>query len=289
MNIESTPPLGSTLSAHLDDLITLSRRFGEDPEFARGGGGNSSVKVDGVLYIKPSGTSLASLTPELVIALDVERLLEFLDRPNDRPVVGGTDEVMRVALEARVGPPDDRRPSVELLFHALLPERFVLHTHPTTVNALTCARLGAETAAQLFGPKVLWVPYADPGLPLAHAIRDARRTHEARTGTAAPGAMFLQNHGLIVAGETLAEIEETSTLLVTAIRDHLANLPPMPWGEVGRLEVDRARAALRAVGPALRLSSPGAIDSRSSLSTTRRSLSPWQGRRSDTNSPSVAR
>jgi rhamnose utilization protein RhaD (predicted bifunctional aldolase and dehydrogenase)/NAD(P)-dependent dehydrogenase (short-subunit alcohol dehydrogenase family) len=252
VNIESTPPLGSTLSAHLDDLITLSRRFGEDPEFARGGGGNSSVKVDGVLYIKPSGTSLASLTPESVIALDVERLLEFLDGPSDRPVVGGTDEVMRVALEARVGPPDDRRPSVELLFHALLPERFVLHTHPTTVNALTCARLGAETAARLFGPKVLWVPYADPGLPLARAIRDARRTHEARTGTAAPGAMFLQNHGLIVAGETLAEIEETSTLLVTAIRDHLANLPPMTWGEVDRLEVDRARAALRAVGPALR-------------------------------------
>src|SRR5450759_5554475 len=113
---------------------------------------------------------------------------------------------MGVAIGARVGVRDDRRPSVECLFHALLPEPFVLHTHPTTVNAVTCAKRGAEIAEQLFGASVLWVPYTDPGLPLARAIRDARRDRAERTGAAAPRTMFLQNHGLVVAGDSPAEI-----------------------------------------------------------------------------------
>ncbi len=54
-------------------MVALSHRFGEDPEYTRGGGGNISVKADGVLYIKPSGTSLATLTAQSVIALDVGR------------------------------------------------------------------------------------------------------------------------------------------------------------------------------------------------------------------------
>jgi rhamnose utilization protein RhaD (predicted bifunctional aldolase and dehydrogenase)/NAD(P)-dependent dehydrogenase (short-subunit alcohol dehydrogenase family) len=252
VNTDLMPKVQSIATGLLNDLIALSRRFGEDPEFARGGGGNSSVKADGVLYIKPSGTSLAALTAESVIALDIGPLLELLDAPPERPVAGGTDEVMQVALSARVGPRDDRRPSVECLFHAQLPERFVLHTHPTTVNAVTCAKRGAEIAAQLFGASVLWVPYTDPGLPLARVIRDARRNHAERTGAPAPGTMFLQNHGLVVAGDSPAEIEATSARLVATIRAHLAGLPPTSWGDVARLEPDRARAALDAVGPSLR-------------------------------------
>ena len=39
----------------------MSQRFGRDPEYTRGGGGNSSVKAGGVVYIKPSGVPLATL------------------------------------------------------------------------------------------------------------------------------------------------------------------------------------------------------------------------------------
>ncbi|MGD0018830.1 MAG: SDR family NAD(P)-dependent oxidoreductase [Candidatus Limnocylindrales bacterium] len=252
MNRESTPGRRSNADGPLHDLIALSRRFGEDPEFTRGGGGNISVKVDGVLYIKPSGTSLAALTRESVIALDIGPLMELLEGSRERPTGRGTDEVMQVALAARVGVRDDRRPSVECLFHALLPQRFVLHTHPTTVNAVTCAKRGAEIAERLFGSSVLWVPYTDPGLPLARAIRDARRSYEERTRTEAPRTLFLQNHGLIVAGDSTAEIEETSARLVAAIRARLAEVPAISWGDIERLEADLARATLHVVGPALR-------------------------------------
>ena len=253
MSTKSTPPGRSTADGLLDDLVSLARRFGEDPEFTRGGGGNISVKVDGVLYIKASGTSLAALTPQSVIGLQIGPLMELLEGSPVRPVAGGTDEVMQVALGARVGTFDDRRPSVECLFHALLPERFVLHTHPTTVNALTCAKRGAEIAGKLLGSGVLWIPYTDPGLPLARVIRDVRRSHEERTRTPAPRTMLLQNHGLIVAGDSTAEIEETSARLVTAIEAHLADAPAISWGEVGRIGATAdKRAALNAVGPALR-------------------------------------
>jgi rhamnose utilization protein RhaD (predicted bifunctional aldolase and dehydrogenase)/NAD(P)-dependent dehydrogenase (short-subunit alcohol dehydrogenase family) len=234
------------------DLVALSRRFGEDPEFARGGGGNISVKIEGILYIKPSGSSLAQLTAESTIALDIKTLMELLDGSAAGPAVGGTDEIMQVALSARVGARDARRPSVEFLFHALMPERIVLHTHPTTVNAITCSTHGAEITEKLFGSSVLWIPYINPGLPLARAIRDARRSYEQRVQAAAPRIMFLQNHGLIVAADTAAEIEAMSAQLVATIKAHLSSLPEMSWGEVERLETGDARAALRAVGPALR-------------------------------------
>jgi rhamnose utilization protein RhaD (predicted bifunctional aldolase and dehydrogenase)/NAD(P)-dependent dehydrogenase (short-subunit alcohol dehydrogenase family) len=252
VNIHSTPQARSIGRALLDDVVALSHRFGEDPEFSRGGGGNSSVKADGVLYIKPSGTSLAALTPESLIALDMRPLLELLNAPSERPVAGGTDEVFEVAVAARRSVPDERRPSVEILFHALLPERFVLHTHPTTVNALTCSSRGAEIAERLFGTSVLWVPYTDPGLPLARAIRDARRSREERTHTAAPSTILLQNHGLIVAGDSTAEIEGASARLVEAIQAYLDDLPAMAWGDVARLEPAQAQATVRTIGPALR-------------------------------------
>jgi rhamnose utilization protein RhaD (predicted bifunctional aldolase and dehydrogenase)/NAD(P)-dependent dehydrogenase (short-subunit alcohol dehydrogenase family) len=252
MSMEKTTDERSGLAGLLQELVALSRRFGSDPLFARGGGGNSSVKADDVLYIKASGTSLAALTAKSIIALSVRPLLQLLDAEPERPVAGGTDAVMQVAMAARIGPGDGRRPSVECLFHALLPQRFVLHTHPTTVNALTCAEKGAEIAEKLFGPSALWIPYTDPGLPLARAVRDARRDHEQRTGTPAPGVLLLQNHGLVVAGDSAAEIEEASDRLISALEAHLAQLPAIDWGEVDRLEPAQARAARNVVGPSLR-------------------------------------
>jgi len=252
LNTQSAPEGRSLVDGLLNDMVALSRRFGEDPQYTRGGGGNISVKADGILYIKPSGTSLSTLTPQSVIALDVRPLMELLNGSPERRAEGGTDLVMQVAIEARVGVRDDRRPSVESLFHALLPQRFVLHTHPTIVNAVTCATNGAEIVERLFGTACLWVPYTDPGLPLARSIRDVRQAYEKRTGKPAPHAMFLQNHGLIVAADSTSEIVETSAGLVAAISAHLAQLPPISWGDVVKHEPDTARAALDEVGPALR-------------------------------------
>ena len=220
------------VAALLDEVVRLSRRFGVDPEFTRGGGGNSSAKVDGIVYIKPSGLSLAALTVHTLMPLRMAPLLELLDDVAGAPSTPGTDEIMRVALRARTDAHDDRRPSVECLFHALLPDPIVLHTHPTAVNVLTCARDGERIAAELFGDEVLWVPYVDPGLPLARRIASGQKAFTARTALAAPRAMLLQNHGLIVTGDGADDVAAGCERIVEAVRRRLAG-GPAPAGSTG--------------------------------------------------------
>ena len=253
--------------ADLDELIDLARRYGRDPAFSRGGGGNASVKVDGILYIKPSGVALATLAAEDLVPLEIEPLLELLhagDGPAGAPAAGqgnrpadagGTDPLMRAAMAARLDDTGGRRPSVELLFHALLPDRIVLHTHPVAINAVTCGRDGGALARRLLGDDALWIPYTNPGLPLARAIGEARRAHVERSGRPAPAVTLMQNHGIIVAGASAAEIEERSTWLAETVRAALAGASAAPASTAANptdVDVARARALVDAIGPTLR-------------------------------------
>lgn len=206
----------------LEAAARITRRFGEDPEYSRAGGGNSSVKVGGTLYIKPSGVPLASITAASLMPLAIGPLMELVEGRSEEAALPGGDPVMRVAMAARLRDEGDRRPSVECVFHALIPRRFVVHTHPTTVNALTCANDGEAIARELFGDEVLWVPYTDPGLPLAREIDRRRRSgpEVGRAGTAE--VTLLQNHGLIVAGDDPAAVVERSERVVGIIRKRLA-------------------------------------------------------------------
>ncbi len=233
----------------LDELIALAQQFGRDPEFSRGGGGNASAKTDGVVWIKPSGVPLATLEADDLVPLDRARLLEVLEAP-EAPRASGEDPLVRAADEARLAPAGGRRPSVELLFHALLPERFVLHTHPVLINAVTCNEDGEAIARRLFGDDVIWVPYTDPGLPLARAIRDARATHVRRTRGPAPRVTLMQNHGLIISADTTAEVEAASRRLVEAVEAAVAAAGPA----TAQADLDPARTAglVEALAPALR-------------------------------------
>jgi len=244
--------LPPTPVAALDELIEVARRYGCDPEFVRGGGGNASVKVDGVLYIKPSGVALATLAADDLVPLDVEPLLALLHAGDGEAEAAG-DPVMRTALAARLADAGGRRPSVELLFHAFLPEPLVLHTHPVDINAVTCNRDGAALAERLFGDRAVWVPYTDPGLPLARAIVGARRAHVERTGALAPPITVMQNHGIIVGGDSAAEIVERSGWLLETVRAAMGRAGHSPT-EMDPAGGDPARSAalVDAIGPTLR-------------------------------------
>lgn len=237
-------------------IAALAREFGADPAFCRAGGGNCSAKVDGVLHLKPSGVALAHLGADDLIALDRAALVRLLDDP---ALGAGSDPVLEAARAARVSPDDGRRPSVELLFHALIPDRYVLHTHPTIVNSLTCAAGGAELAAELFADDALWIPYVDPGLPLARAIRDARVAHERRTGRPAPGAYLLQSHGLIVASDDDAAVAAGCRSISERVAARIDAAPPGGRRVVERLDPITVREAVATLAPALarRLGMPG--------------------------------
>ena len=144
----------------VEELISVANTFGADPEYSRAGGGNASVKLDGVLHIKPSGVPLATLTAADLVGLRLDVLLDALH--SDEPVQG--DPVMAAAAKALVSAPGGRRPSVEILFHALIPDALVLHTHPLVANALTCNADAEALVARLFGDDAVFVPYTDPGV-----------------------------------------------------------------------------------------------------------------------------
>ena len=184
------------------DLIEVANRYGES-EYSRAGGGNASVKVDGVLHIKPSGVPLLTLTKADLVPLNLQPLLDAL--VSDDPVDG--DPVMAAATAALLPSySGGRRPSVEILFHALIDEPLVLHLHPLTANALTCNADADALAERLLGDDAIVVDYIDPGVPLARGIAAVRDAYTARTGKPAPKITLLRNHGIIVSGDTAAEI-----------------------------------------------------------------------------------
>ncbi len=227
------------------DIIEVSHRFG-DPEYSRAGGGNASVKVDGVLHIKPSGVPLLTLAATDLVPLRLEPLLDAL--VSDAPVEG--DPVMAAAAAALVPTyAGGRRPSVEILFHALIDEPLVLHLHPLTANALTCNADAEALAERLLGDAAVVVDYIDPGVPLARGIAAARAAYTGRTGKAAPRITLLRNHGIIVSGDTAAEITAHVATVTDAVRAalELVPAPPAPAADeaVTRALVDTIAPTLR--------------------------------------------
>lgn len=175
-------------SAALDALNALSARIGADPLLVQGGGGNTSVKLDGTLWVKASGTWLAQARErDIFVPLplyDVRAALHHADGE---------------ARLARLGDPQALRPSIETSLHALLPHPVVAHVH--SVNTIAWAvRADARErlSALLQDLNWAWVPYRRPGYPLTQAVREVLAERAA-------DVLVLANHGLVVgAGDCAA-------------------------------------------------------------------------------------
>lgn len=152
----------------LSPLIQLSRAYGGDPAFVLAGGGNTSVKSPGRLWVKASGHALATIAADGFVELNRQPLDALLQRDWPDDPAERESEFKDAMLAARVHPDRGQRPSVEALIHHLMPGRFVVHTHPGIINALTCCRAGQTLAARHL-PAAIWQPYVDPGVTLARA------------------------------------------------------------------------------------------------------------------------
>jgi rhamnose utilization protein RhaD (predicted bifunctional aldolase and dehydrogenase) len=95
------------------------------------------------------------------------------------------------------------RPSIETSVHAILPHAVVAHIHCVETIALAVRTDAPDLIAEkLRGlDDVVWalVPYYRPGLPLAKAIRESAH--------AEVNVLVLANHGLVVSGESVKEVE----------------------------------------------------------------------------------
>jgi rhamnose utilization protein RhaD (predicted bifunctional aldolase and dehydrogenase) len=214
----------------LTELVAMSRRLADPAlDYVILGEGNTSAGADpATFFVKASGVSLREIGETGFVRVRRAAILGMLDRSSI------TDDEMRDGLlEAKVDPFSPIRPSVETLFHAYLLSlpgiNYIGHTHPTPVNAVLCSRIAEEAVSgRLFpdeivccGPAPVWVPYTDPGHPLARELK-ARVEAYVDEQNAPPRIILMQNHGLIAVGKTPGEVESATAMYVKTARVLLA-------------------------------------------------------------------
>lgn len=191
----------------IGNLLQLSREMGrEDRRLCILAEGNTSAQLSETEFaVKASGCSLATLGTEDVTVCDTAKVLELLSRKSLR------DELVEQALlDARVDS-TAKKPSVEAVFHAWLLSlqgvQYVGHCHSLAANQVLCSPRARDFAERRMfpdeivccGPASVFIPYADPGLPLAREIRDRTNAFIQQNGIV-PRLILLQNHGIIALG-----------------------------------------------------------------------------------------
>ena len=191
----------------LADYSRLSRDVGARRDFVQGGGGNTSVKLDDrFMAVKASGFCLGDVMPDHAYAVmnyaDIRKFYrghQATDFENAEKAGAEMAKASTIAIEG-VAP---LRPSVEAGFHSLL-GKIVIHSHSVYTNFACCAiEMQQILEDVLKDADFSWgvVPYIDPGAQLSFAIRDEMDRVELATEKV-PTVLFMQNHGLIVHGET---------------------------------------------------------------------------------------
>jgi rhamnose utilization protein RhaD (predicted bifunctional aldolase and dehydrogenase) len=210
----------------LNELLAMSRTLG-DPgfDYAILGEGNTSARIDDEsFYVKASGTALGTLQATDLVQVSFERVFDLFANQTmtDAEINAGLKSVKLAAETAAM-------PSVETFLHAVLYRligiNFIGHTHPTAINAILCSQHAAEAySGSLFpdqivycGPAPVYVPYTDPGLPLAHAVWEATQSY-CETWGEGPKTIMMQNHGFIALGHSANEVENITQMSVKAAR-----------------------------------------------------------------------
>ncbi|MDT5030741.1 MAG: hypothetical protein QOC94_912 [Actinoplanes sp.] len=213
------------------DLLARSNRLGADPATTNYAGGNTSAKgsetdpVTGaaveLLWVKGSGGDLGTLTePGLaVLRLDRVRALTGV-----YPGVDREDEMVAAfdfCLHGRGG----AAPSIDTAMHGLVDAPHVDHLHPDAGIALATAADGPALTKEIFGDRVLWVPWRRPGFQLGLDIAAVRRANPQAIG------VILGGHGITAWGTTSAECEANSRELIDRAAAYLvANARSEPFG-----------------------------------------------------------
>ncbi len=198
-------------------LRALSARAGRDRLLVQGAGGNTSIKDGGILRIKASGTWLADAeVKDIFVPVYLDPLLAALE--------SGSEAAENTAPFVVSGHnPQGLRPSIETSVHAVIPSRVVVHVHCVETIARAVRTDAEETLSRLM-PEGNWIllPYRRPGLPLARAILERQRQ--------CTRIYILGNHGLVVAGESVAEaaalLEKVRGRLASPVRQAPAADPP---------------------------------------------------------------
>jgi len=228
----------------IETLVQFSNHYGADARFVLAGGGNTSYKTEEHLYIKGSGTSLATITADGFVKMDRAALAAIWSKQYPENSDEREAAVLADLMASKCAGEEKKRPSVETLLHDLFPQKYVLHVHPALVNGLTCSQNGAALVAELF-PDAIWVEETKPGYTLAALCREKIEAYTSEK-KAIPTLVFLQNHGIFFAGDCEHCLAALVDRVMSALEKKIVRTP-----DFTAVDVDRTAAS--AVSPILRM------------------------------------
>jgi rhamnose utilization protein RhaD (predicted bifunctional aldolase and dehydrogenase)/NAD(P)-dependent dehydrogenase (short-subunit alcohol dehydrogenase family) len=204
----------------LRQRVYTSRLLGKEPALVLRGGGNTSVKIleknvfgddEMVLHIKGSGGDLATIDVAGFSPCRLKHLLRLAELHTL------TDTRMAIELRLSMTNPSAPNPSVEAILHAILPAKFVDHTHADSFISISNTLEGEEHMHEIYGDRVVTIPYFMPGFKLARAwaAQIPQKLAKDTIGVA------LMGHGLITFGETAEESYGRMIELVTLAEQYL--------------------------------------------------------------------
>jgi rhamnose utilization protein RhaD (predicted bifunctional aldolase and dehydrogenase)/NAD(P)-dependent dehydrogenase (short-subunit alcohol dehydrogenase family) len=204
----------------LDLRVYSSRLLGRDSSLVLHGGGNTSVKstatnlfgeCEEILYVKGSGWDLATIEAEGFAPVKMDMLLKMaeLEELSDTDMV----KYQRLAMTNPSAP----NPSVEAILHAIIPFKFVDHTHTDAVVTITNTLGGQERLRELYGDSVFVIPYIMPGFVLAKLVYEMTKNVD----WSKLEGMVLLNHGLFTFSDDAKESYEKTIELVDKAEKYL--------------------------------------------------------------------
>jgi rhamnose utilization protein RhaD (predicted bifunctional aldolase and dehydrogenase) len=204
----------------LDLRVYTSRLLGIDSSLVLHGGGNTSVKIDDALYVKGSGWDLATIEREGFSAVLLEALQEMakLDKLSDSDMV----KLQRESMLDKKAP----NPSVEAILHAIIPFKFVDHTHADAIVTISNSKNGKEIIDRLYSDFLI-LPYIMPGFILAHEVY--LKSKEIDWDKC--GGIILHNHGIFTFANSAKESYERMIEAVSRAEEYLEKNAKIEFSE----------------------------------------------------------
>ena len=193
------PEGGEASDDVLSELVKASNLLGANRAVSNSGGGNTSAKGSAtdhagrkvsVMWVKGSGSDLATMRPKDFTGLRLDEMLPLMGRDEM------SDEEMVAYLSRCQLDPAMPRCSIETLLHAFVPAPHVHHTHPDAINVLAGESDGQRLVHECFGDAAVWIPYIRPGFTLSRQVGEAVRSNPGL------GLVVLAKHGLVVWGDS---------------------------------------------------------------------------------------
>ena len=204
----------------LDARVYSSRLLGQDSSLVLHGGGNTSVKIleknllgekEEILYVKGSGWDLVSIKRA---GFSPVRMAHMVSLAKLKSL---SDPEMVNELKTQLTDANSPAPSVETILHAILPFKFVDHTHADSVVTITNTLNGEDIIKEIYGDKVLIVPYVMPGFDLAKSVNKIF----SEQSTSLTEGIVLMNHGIFTFGDSAKDSYDRMIHLVDIAEKYL--------------------------------------------------------------------